>query len=145
MEHTFFSGIKQCYLLINNIDKVPNLDQSSKDDYIAQVDFFDCLLSFLAFTLLWPDNIGKRGTCNKYFSQGFFLGRTPYDECVDWIAERFDDVALRLPANRSNRLMGLATSVAAKAIKSRMLLYAASPLYNGNSMYADFKIPMGLH
>ena len=39
--------------------------------------------------------------------------------------------------------MGLATSVAAKAIKSRMLLYAASPLFNGNTMFSDFKNPDG--
>ena len=36
--------------------------------------------------------------------------------------------------------MGRANYVAALAIKSRMLLYAASPLFNGNSeYYADFR------
>jgi hypothetical protein len=140
--NTLFSGIKQCYLLINNIDKVPNLDQSSKDDYIAQVDFLIAYYHFLLLRCYGPIILVKEEPVINT-SPKDFLGRTPYDECVDWIAERFDDVALRLPANRSNRLMGLATSVAAKAIKSRMLLYAASPLYNGNSMYADFKNPDG--
>ncbi len=38
----------------------------------------------------------------------------------------------------------MATSTAAKAIKSRLLLYAASPLFNGNKeFYADFKNPDG--
>ncbi|WP_286880184.1 RagB/SusD family nutrient uptake outer membrane protein, partial [Proteiniphilum sp. UBA7639] len=47
--NTLFSGIKQCYLLMNNIDKVPNLDQSSKDDYLAQADF---LIAYYHFLLL---------------------------------------------------------------------------------------------
>ena len=43
-----------------------------------------------------------------------FPERDDFDTCVNWIA--------------------------AKAIKSRLLLYAASPLFNGNSeYYADFK------
>ena len=33
--------------------------------------------------------------------------------------------------------MGRATSVIAKAIKARMLVYAASPLWNGNFPYSE--------
>src|SRR5690625_7258474 len=66
------------------------------------------------------------------------LGRSSYDECVTWIAEKFDEAAERLPETRPNNRLGLATKVAAQSIKARMLLYAASPQFNGNEMYADF-------
>ena len=44
-----------------------------------------------------------------------------------------------LPAEQTSTAYGRATSVAAKALKSRLWLYAASPLFNGNSeYYANF-------
>ena len=69
-----------------------------------------------------------------------YLGRTPYDECVVWICNLFDEAANDLPAVRSTASeFGLATSIAAKSFKAKMRLYAASPLFNGNSkFYSNF-------
>ena len=73
-------------------------------------------------------------------SQAEYLPRTSYDECVDWICNLLDEAASSLPAIRTNKEdYGLATSVGAKAVKAKMLLYAASPLFNGNSsFYSNF-------
>ena len=69
-------------------------------------------------------------------SSGRILGRTPYDECVEWICNLFDEAANDLPAVRSTASeFGLATSIAAKSLKAKMRLYAASPLFNGNSKF----------
>ena len=67
------------------------------------------------------------------------LPRSTYDECVDWVSEQFSIVSEKLPTERTGSSYGLATSVAAKALRARLLLYAASPLFNGNSeYYSDF-------
>ncbi len=55
-----------------------------------------------------------------------------------WVAGLFDDAA-HGSRNTGRNEYGLATSTAAKAFKARLLLYAASPLFNGNSDYSDFK------
>ena len=72
-----------------------------------------------------------------------YQGQEPYDDCVNFICEKFDEAAKGLPATRTGAQaneFGLATSVVAKAMKAKMLLYAASPLFNGNSkFYSDFK------
>lgn len=69
-----------------------------------------------------------------------YLGRRPFDECVDFIAAKFDEAAVNLPTGRTDIRKGLATNVAASAIKGRLLLYAASPLFNGNSkFYSNFE------
>ncbi len=140
--NTLFSGIKQCYRLINNVDKTPGLEKDLIDDYKAQADFLIAYYHFLLLKNYGPIILVKEEP-SLDTPPDKFLGRSPYDDCVQWIAEKFDDAAARLPATRKNDQMGLATSVAAKAIKSRMLLYAASPLFNGNAMYADFKNPDG--
>ncbi|MCS2389815.1 hypothetical protein NXV57_23015 [Bacteroides thetaiotaomicron] len=46
------------------------------------------------------------------------LGRRPYDECIDWVADLLDDAATRLPATRNSSDYGRATSVIAKSLKS---------------------------
>jgi hypothetical protein len=61
------------------------------------------------------------------------LPRNTFDQCVAQIAKDCEDAISRLPLsptewNTTNR--GRATGTAAMALKSRLLLYAASPQYN---------------
>lgn len=60
-----------------------------------------------------------------------YPGRMHYDGCVNWIANELDECAKVLPATRPAEEQNRATSVICKALKARMLLYAASDLYNG--------------
>lgn len=68
------------------------------------------------------------------------LPRNTFDECVDYIVSELDAVAQQLPMRHANASQdeGRATRVMCMAVKSRLLLYAASPLYNGNTDYAGF-------
>ena len=64
------------------------------------------------------------------------LPRNTYQECVDQIVKDCDSAAVMLPSwtqswSAANR--GRATKMAALALKSRLLLYAASPLFNTNN------------
>lgn len=60
----------------------------------------------------------------------FSIKRNTYDECVDFIVSELDKAIGLLPASRSGNEKGKATGDACKALKSRVLLYAASPLTN---------------
>lgn len=67
------------------------------------------------------------------------VGQAPYYEVIDWCDSVLLDVADRLPARYSSaQKYGRATSIMALAVRARMLLFAASPLVNGNSDYAGF-------
>ena len=70
-----------------------------------------------------------------------FPERSSYDEVVEFINRKLDEAFPDLATNNnSGKDFGRATQVAVYALKSRLYLYAASPLFNGNSeMYADFK------
>ncbi|NDV60666.1 RagB/SusD family nutrient uptake outer membrane protein [Bacteroides sp. 519] len=132
--NTFFQGLKQCYILINNIDKVPNLPGVTKNDYIAQVNFLIGYYHFLLVRCYGPVILIKEEP-SPGTSPSDYLGRTSYDECVTFICEKFDAAAADLPNERPQRNYGLATKPAALALKAKMLLYAASPLFNGNSSF----------
>lgn len=68
------------------------------------------------------------------------IGQTPYDEIVDWIDKELKEVSTKLPSvYPDNNDWGRATSIMALAIRARTLLFAASPLFNGNPDLKDWK------
>ena len=137
--NTFFQGIKQCYILLNNIDQVPNLKKDVRDDYVAQAKFLIGYYHYLLARCYGPIILVKEEP-SIITKPSDYLGRTNYDESVEFICELFDEAAKGLKDTRPVRSYGLATSVAAKSLKAKMLLYAASPLFNGNSeFFKDFK------
>lgn len=71
--------------------------------------------------------------------------RTPVDSVVDFIASECDAAAADLPLNfnDSPSEIGRVTKGAALSLKAIVLLYAASPLFNGNTDYVDIKNPNG--
>lgn len=137
--NTFFQGIRQCYIFLNNVDKVPNLEKEIKNDYIAQAKFLIAYYHYLLARCYGPIILIKEEP-SILTQPNDYLPRTSYDECVEFICDLFDEAAENLPTERPIRTYGLATKVAAKSFKAKMLLFAASPLFNGNrEFYADFK------
>ena len=142
--NTLYQGIRQCLSFEEELNKGGNfsgLEDKDRVDYKAQVKFllgyYDFLLTrcYGPIILVTTKPDAKRNPEN-------YLPRTSYDVCVDSIVNYFDQAAKGLPATRTGTQsseFGLATSVAAKAMKAKTLLLAASPLFNGNSkFYADF-------
>lgn len=73
------------------------------------------------------------------------IERNPADEIVNFIVTECDDIAKLLPANQEASQIGRATKGAALALKARTLVYAASPLFNGNKLYAGITNKDGKH
>ena len=66
------------------------------------------------------------------------MPRASYDECVEYITRELDLAIEMLPLHWTDQPKndyGRATGLSAKALKSRVLLYAASPQFNGNPDY----------
>lgn len=59
--------------------------------------------------------------------------RATYSDCVDYISSECDAAASVLPLENVSLDYGRATKGAALGLKSRLLLYAASPLFNGRT------------
>lgn len=73
------------------------------------------------------------------------MPRTPLDEIVSYLDEELLALAAELPTTVSspNQNYGRATKGMALAVRARMHLFVASPLFNGNSMYAGIVNPDG--
>lgn len=141
--NTFFNGLRQCYLFLDNVDTVqdPDFTDELRTDFKAQVKFLIAYYHYMLIRCYGPVII-ITGVEDVNQSSENYKSRTPLDDCVDFVCNLFDEAAADLPEVRSDASeFGLATSVAAKALKAKMLLYAASPLFNygGGSPSAEMK------
>ncbi|MDR1813581.1 MAG: RagB/SusD family nutrient uptake outer membrane protein [Tannerella sp.] len=90
--------------------------------------------AFVFANLIW--RFGGVPLITKTYSLSdtdFSIKRNTYDECVDFIVKELDEAIPYLPANQTGSNFGKASADACKALKSRVLLYAASPLTNTNN------------
>ncbi|MGD9930806.1 MAG: RagB/SusD family nutrient uptake outer membrane protein [Mangrovibacterium sp.] len=60
----------------------------------------------------------------------YLVTRDSYDDCVTFIVKELDEAITLLPDQQTGANLGKASADAARALKSRVLLYAASPLNN---------------
>lgn len=63
-------------------------------------------------------------------NQDYKVKRDSYSDCVDFITKELDEAITLLPAKSSSETLGRATGDACKALKARVLLYAASEQNN---------------
>lgn len=67
------------------------------------------------------------------------IGQTPFDQVLQWIDQEMLDVSRLLPPSyTAAQKYGRATSIMCFAARARLLLFAASPLVNGNAAYSGF-------
>jgi len=141
---TLYKGIRQSYILIDNVDKTPGLPENDKAIYKAEAKFLIAYYHFLLIRMYGPVII-QTGVADIETDASTYPARSTYDECVKVVVDMLDEAAAGLPAKPlAPSAYGRATSIIAKSVKARMLLYAASPLFNGGggtmpSFYANFK------
>lgn len=66
--------------------------------------------------------------------------RSTYADCIDYVVSELDAIAPQLPLSYSGLNYGRVTRGACLALKSRVLLFAASPLFNGGSIATEEKL-----
>ncbi len=78
-------------------------------------------------------------------TEELLTGPVPYDEIIDWCEKEMLAASEDLPAVYSQSIKyGRVTSIMCLAARARMLLFAASPLVNGNPDYANFTDTKGV-
>ncbi len=134
--NTFYAGIGQTLLFDQQLDtegRKNDVNQGNEAEYRewkAESRFCRAFYHFQLLRLYGPIPITTE-LISQESGLGDYPGRSHFDYCVDWIANELDAAAKDLPATRDPQDLGRATSVICKAIKARLLLYAASDLWNG--------------
>jgi starch-binding outer membrane protein, SusD/RagB family len=137
--YDLYKGIRYCYILLDKISQVPDITTENYNYWRGEAYF---MIAYYHQELLMnygPCVLIKSETSLNASGDEMYPARSTYDECVDFISGMWDKAAELLPAMRPDAELGKATAAAAKAYKARLLLTAASPMFNGNATdYSEF-------
>ncbi|MGC4234473.1 MAG: RagB/SusD family nutrient uptake outer membrane protein [Niabella sp.] len=137
-----YSGIRKANIFINNIDVVPlnkmvEAGYPKKRAYKAEVRFIRALMYFEL--LKRYGGVPIVGDDVRDLKDDVQLPRNSFQECVDYIVSECDQIKDSLRTLAQTKATGEYHSVtkgACLALKTRVLLYAASPLFNGQNIEA---------
>ena len=139
-----WESIRNCYNVLNNLDRVSDITPENLSWWKGEALFLIGYYHQIMLEYYGPIVIIDKEIPMESSPAEMMTSRSPYDTCVDFIANKYSEAARLLPGVWDSSKRNRATSSAALAFKARLLLYAASPLVNGNSeFYSDFKNPDG--
>lgn len=140
-----FKGIRDCNIFIENIGRVPDMLDEEKDRWIAEAKFLKAYYHFWLMRMYGPIPIIRENLPISASVQEVRVAREPIDDCVAYIVELLDEAVVNLPDVISDELteLGRITKTIALSVKAKVLVTAASPLFNGNNEYVGFAGPDG--
>ncbi|WP_188750003.1 RagB/SusD family nutrient uptake outer membrane protein [Parapedobacter defluvii] len=135
-----YEGIRKANIFLKYIELTPldgSFTQVDKDRWIGEAVFLRAFYHFILMRIYGPVPImDYAANLDDDFLQ---IKRRPLDECVSFVVSQCDEAIRLLPMQVvDSRHLGRPTAAAALALKARVLLYHASPLWNGNPDYAGF-------
>lgn len=140
---SMYHYIGQCLLFeqqltsIGRDNQVTETEQEEKE-WLAETRFLKAYYHFALLRVYGPIPLTLE-RIPMHSASSEFPGRSHFDYCVRYLANEFDAAAEDLPETRESIYFGRATKVIAKAMKARLLLLAASDLFNGEFPYPEWR------
>lgn len=127
----FYKDIHNINLFLQEVDKSP-LSDALKVRTKAEARFLRAV--YYSYLMRYFGGVPLIGDQVLSTNDEATLPRSTYEECVNYVVGELDAIAESLPLTYSGLDYGRITKGACLALKSRVLLYAASPLFNGGSV-----------
>ncbi len=145
---SIYETIRKCWQLIENIDKVPDMSDTEKSCLKGEAYTIMASRYFDAFR-----NFGGLCLVRKAYAVGenFFDGRSTAWQTVEFIDSLIqcavDEKGYRwnVPNEDIGQWSGRLTKASARALRAKVWMFAASPLFNNDQPYMTYdKKPTGL-
>ena len=136
----YYEGIRKANIVLKRIGEVPDISDVDRRDYIGQCYFLRGYYMYLLLlqygpTPIVPDDPFAVDANVETMS----LERATYAEVVAYVCRNLELAnEFLLDIREASADVNVPTKGAALATMSRLLLYTASPWYNGNSFYSDW-------
>ena len=136
LKNRVWQAVRYGYLIIENIDRVPGMEESEKASIVAQAK---CIIASRYFDTF--RHYGGLPIIDHSFSgtdASYDLPRATVEETVNFMIKLLDEAKEVLPWTVDNPQTnaGRWNRAAAMALKCRILQFAASPLFNDDVAYA---------
>src|SRR5690606_36791802 len=133
-----WKAIRDCNTFIANVHKERDLDSYEREKWIAEAKTLKAYCHFYLVQLYGPIPIARESLAASASSEELMVYREPIDEVDAYIVQLLDEAIPNLDLKVDNMVSdaGRVTRPVAAAIKAKVLVTAASPLFNGNQEYA---------
>lgn len=132
-----WQGIRDCNIFLENIDTVIDLPAYERKRWKAEVKFIKAFYHFYLFRMYGPIPIIDKNLPISAGVDEVKTYREPVDEVVTYITNLMEEAAQDLPEDVvEGTEAGRITNLIAMSMRAKVLVYAASPLFNGNANYA---------
>lgn len=140
-EGELWKTIRKCNTFIERVDGVQGLSEADSRKWKAEAKVIKAYCHFYLMRMYGPIPLMKENLPIDADSEAIRTKRNTWDECVDYVVQLLDEAAPDLPVIINNRTedLGRVTKPIALSLKAKILVTSASPQFNGNSYYADFR------
>jgi hypothetical protein len=135
-------AIRDCNVFLENIHLPPDIPEWERRKWIAEVKFLKAYYHYYLMHLYGPVPIVRENLQLSDEPGKVRVYRDPVEDVADYIAELIDEAVPDLPMEVFSTGIidaGRITKPIALAVKAKALVWAASPLFNGNPDYLNFK------
>ena len=133
-----WKGVRRAWLFIENVDRVPDMQESEKIRLKAEAK----VIIAMHYCDIFRHYGGVPIIDHAYTAnEDMYKERGTAEETVNFIVKLLDEAAAVLPwamsASENREWEGRLTKASALALKARILLFAASPLFNDATPYME--------
>lgn len=132
-----YRGIRESNVFRQHVGECTELSEDEIALWTAEARYVNIMCHYWLAMLYGPIILVKDEIIDV--NETIYRERDSWEDCVTWITESLREVAADLPAKQEEIYAGKPTKAAALAYRSRLLLYSASKLMNGNPSYASVK------
>ena len=142
----YYKGIRECNILMQNVYTCsdPLVTQRDLDLYYWQARFARAYYYFLMMCDYGPVFLlGDELLDFSASTESLYRPRNTWEQCVDYVVSEMTECANSdaIQSSYEELEYGLATKGTCQAVISRLLLYSARDLFNGNTLYRNVKNP----
>ena len=145
--HSLFNALRDCNIFLENLVEVPGLEEDERLKWIDEVKVLKAFYHFWLMQMYGPIPIIDQNIAVGASPEETNVKRESIDDVVSYLVQILDEVieAENLPGliNYIYTDMGRITMPIAKALKAKILVLAASPIFNGNTDLSELTDNLG--
>jgi hypothetical protein len=134
--HSLFNALRDCNIFLDNLVTVPGLEEQERLRWLDEVKVLKAFYHFWLMQMYGPIPIVENNISVGASAEETNVFRDPVDDVVNYLVQLLDEVieGENLPGviNYIYTEQGRVTMPVAKALKAKILVLNASPIFNGN-------------
>lgn len=132
-----YRGIRETNVFLEHVGECKELEDGELEAWTAEARYINVMCHYWLAMIYGPIVLVKNEIIDV--NSTIYRERDSWEDCVKWICDELEAVAYELPPVQGDTYKGKPTRGAALAYRSRLLLYTASPLFNGNAYFSSVK------